>query len=56
MIRFVNERFIIRGNKFWIRSTNASDCWLCPLCDLCSKDFKFFDSFGCFGEWEIAPI
>ena len=54
MNRFINEKFIIKGNKFWISSINGARCCLCPLCSLCAENWNnFCYDFKCFGKWKI---
>lgn len=53
MNRFINEKFIIKGNKFWISSIDDSDCCICPLFDLCITNWNnFYEDFECFGKWK----
>lgn len=57
MTRFINEKFIIKGNKFWISSIGDADCCICLLFDLCMKNFdSFYEDFECFGRWKIKPF
>ena len=57
MTRFINEKFIIRGNKFWISSIGDVDCYVCPLVGLCITNWdNFHDDFECFGRWKIKPF
>lgn len=54
MNRFINEKFIIKGNKFWISGIDDVDCCICPLYSLCMKNWdNFHDDFKCFGKWKI---
>lgn len=57
MTRFINEKFIVKGNKFWISSIDDVDCCICPLYSLCIKNWdSFYDDFKCFGRWKIKPF
>ena len=56
MTRFINEKFIIKGNKFWISSIGDGDCCICPLYILCMKTWEIPTDFECFGRWKIKPF
>lgn len=57
MTRFINEKFIIKGNKFWISSIDDGYCCICPLFDLCITNWdNFYEDFKCFGKWKIKPF
>lgn len=57
MTRFINEKLIIKGNKFWISSINDADCCICPLYRLCMNNWdNFYKDFKCFGRWKIKPF
>ena len=56
MTRFINEKFIIKGNKFWISSIDDVDCCICPLYSLCMKNWEIPTDFECFGRWKIKPF
>lgn len=51
MTRFINEKFIIKGNKFWISSIGDVDCCICPLYSLCIENCdNFYEDFKYFGR------
>lgn len=56
MTRFINEKFIIKGNKFWISSIDDVNCYICPLFSLCMSWDNFNEDFKCFGKWKIKPF
>ena len=39
MTRFINEKLIIKGYKFWISSIDDANCCICPLYRLCMKNW-----------------